>query len=225
MATKKDSAENATAENATAEDAAAEISKEALDMQRMLLAEDDAEDPVARIERTYQIWWHWANIEIFIVSPTIPGIYPPVIIPPEPIPGSNELEFVYPIHDSGFSLTASKAENMYSAGMSNCKLHYTVEKMVALLVERLKTGGVSTETEVQVALSGHELALRKVFEVIINLSYNVVVTNFDPGAWGERYLLSVKRLADTGYGYPPEAPRETYRKAHSNTSKSTRRGA
>ena len=38
-----------------------------------------------------------------------------------------------------------------------------------------------------------------------------MVTNFDPGSWGERYLEIVKRLSDRGYGYPSEAPREIYK--------------
>ena len=57
---------------------------------------------------------------------------------------------------------------------------------------------------------------RNGFESIINLQYNVVVTNFDPGAWGDTYLQTVKRLADKGYGYPPEAPRDKYRHLTSN---------
>jgi hypothetical protein len=103
-----------------------------------------------------------------------------------------------------------------------CKLYYTIEKMIFLLTERLKTGGISVETEVQIAFGGHELAQRKTFESVINLPYNVVVTNFDPGVWGEKYLQTVKRLADKGYGYPPEAPRDSYRQTPSTTLGSKR---
>jgi hypothetical protein len=191
-----------------------EASPEQLEEYRQLAMQDDAEDPIRRVERVYQIWWHWANFELYIVSPTIAAINPPIIVPPASIPGTSELEPVYNIHDHGFKLCVSKAQDMYSSGMSMCRMHYTIEKMVALLVERLQAGGVSPETEVQVAFGGHELTLRKAFESIINLSYNVVVTNFDPGIWGERYLQSVKRLADLGYGYPPEAPRDNYRQSH-----------
>lgn len=180
---------------------------------RKLLSENET-DPVLLIEQIYQLWWRWADFELFIITPTIQIISPPLVVEPEPIEGSNEREFVYAIHDHGFKLTTSKGADMYSAGMSNCKLYYTVEKMIHLLIERLKSGGISQETEVQVAFGGHELAQRKAFESVINLSYNVVVTNFDPGAWGERYLQSVKRLADRGYGYPPEAPRDNYRHSH-----------
>lgn len=176
------------------------------------------EDPVSLIEKVYQIWGHWADFHLFIISPTIDIISPPLVIPPEALPDSNEVEFVYNIHDHGYKLSTSKGEDMYSVGMSMCKMYYTIEKMIYLLIERLKSGGVGTEVEVQVAFGGHELAQRKAFESIINLSYNVVVTNFDPGVWGERYLQTVKRLADKGYGYPSEAPRDRYRQSHKSTS-------
>jgi hypothetical protein len=185
-----------------------------MEEQRQMLLTDDA---VSLIEKVYQLWWHWADFQLFIINPSIEAISPPLIIRPERLPNSDELEFVYNIHDHGYKLCTSKADNMFAAGMSMCQLYFTIEKMIFLLVERLKTSGTSTETEVQVAFGGHELAQRKGFESIINLSYNVVVTNFDPGPWGERYLQVVKRLADKGYGYPPEAPRDTYRKPHTST--------
>jgi len=190
--------------------------------QRKLILEGDDFDPVVLAERVYQLWGHWADFHLFIISPTIDVVSPPIVTPPEPLPNSTELEFVYPIHDYGYKLSTSKAEDMYSVGMSMCKMYFTIEKMIHLLVERLKSGGTGTETEVQVAFGGHELAQRKAFESIINLNYNVVVTNFDPGAWGERYLQIVKRLADKGYGYPPEAPRDNYRHSHTPTPTASR---
>ena len=171
------------------------------------LAIDIDEDPIALIERVYQLWWHWADFSIYIVSPTLSVISPPIIIEPEIDPHTNKAEFVYNISDHGFKLVTSKGEEMYSAGMSMCKMYLTIEKMIYLLIERLKSGGISEETEVQVSFGGHEIAQRKAFESIINLSYNVVVTNFDPGEWGERYLQTVKRLGQRGYGYPRTAPR------------------
>lgn len=191
-----------------------------LDDERQLMLTDDA---VTIVEKIYQIWWHWAEFQLFIITPTIDVISPPLIIPPERLENSDELEFVYPIIDHGSKLCSSKTDEMYSAGMSMCKLYYTIEKMIFLLIERLKSGGISTETEVQVAFGGHELAQRKGFESIINLSYNVVVTNFDPGAWGERYLQTVKRLADKGYGYPSEAPRDIYRHPRETTPATQKR--
>jgi hypothetical protein len=177
--------------------------------------EEDLNDPIALVERVYQICWHWADFHLYIISPTIPSVHPPVVVKPELIPHTDEYEFVYAIHDSGSKLSTSKAENMLSAGMSMCKLFFTIEKMIYILIERLKSAGIDTETEVQVAFGGHLLAQRKAFESIINLSYNVVVTNFDPGTWGERYLRIVKQNAER-FGYPSETPRDTFRQAHSS---------
>jgi hypothetical protein len=179
--------------------------------------EADLDDPVTLVERVYQIWWRWADFHIFIISPSIPKISPPVIIKPEVIPGTHELEHVYDIHDFGSKLSTSKGEELLNAGMSMCKLYMTIEKMIYIIVERLKTGGVDTETEVQVAFGGHLLPQRKAFESIINLAYNVVVTNFDPGVWGERYLQIVKQNAEK-FGYPPEAPRSTFKQPHQSVS-------
>jgi hypothetical protein len=183
---------------------------------RKLAIEEDLNNPITIVERVYQIWWHWADFHLFISSPHVEKISPQIIIEPEKIPDTGGFEFVYPIHDSGYKLSTSKSEEMFSAGMSMCKLFYTIEKMINILVARLKSGGVGTDTEVQIAFGGHELAQRKAFESIINLSYNVVVTNFDPGVWGERYLENVKRMAEK-YGYPPEAPRENYKIKHQSS--------
>lgn len=190
-----------------------------MEEQRQRLME---EDPITMIEKVYQLWRHWADFHLFIITPSIEVIAPPLLIPPARLTDSDEFEYVYPIQDRGYCLSTSKAEEMYSAGMSMCKMYYTIEKIIFLLVERLKTGGVSSETEVQIAFGGHELAQRKAFEVIINLHYNVVVTNFDPGVWGERYLETVKRMADKGYGYPSEAPRDGFRQSRLSKSMSKR---
>lgn len=177
------------------------------------LQEDN--DPIRTLERVYHIWRNWADFHLIIASPTIATIKPPTLHEPALIPDTEEREFVYPIWDYGYQLSTSKGEELFSAGMSMCKLFFTIEKMIAMLVERLASGDVTKDMEVQVAFAGHEIAQRKAFESIINLSYNVVVTNFDPGAWGERYLATVKRLADKGYGYPKEAPRFKYKQSRS----------
>lgn len=191
---------------------------------RKLVMEEDLNNPVRLVERVYQICWHWADFHLYIVSPMIDVISPPMIITPEFVPETEQYEFVYPIHDAGFKLSTSKGEEMYSAGMSMCKLYFTIEKMIHILIDRLKAGGISMETEVQVAFGGHQLAQRKAFESIINLSYNVVVTNFDPGVWGERYLQNVKRLSEKGYGYPSESPRDIYKQSHTSTTRKFKGG-
>lgn len=189
---------------------------------RAAFMKEDLNDPVRTIERVYELWRHWADFHLYINTPFIPAIYPPILHEPELVPGTNELEFVYPIHDEGFKLSASKAEDMFSAGMSMYKLFMTIEKMIFLLIERLKSGGVDKETEVQVAFGGHIIAQRKAFESVINLSYNVVVTNFDPGLWGEQYLSIIKNLAAKDYGYPSETPRDSYRVSRGSGAKNTR---
>lgn len=187
------------------------------DEQRKELIDREDTDPAVLVERVYQLWWRWSDFHLYIVSPVIPPVSPPLTILPEEVIEGGELEYVYPIADHGFKLSTSRGEDMYSAGLSMCKLYYTIEKMIHILVDRLKSSGISSDTEVQVAFGGFELAQRKGFESIINLNYNVVVTNFDPGAWGEMYLQAVKRLADKGYGYPPESPRENYRHLHTSS--------
>lgn len=180
---------------------------------------DGEMDPVLLLENVYQLWWRWADFELFIINPSITPITPPLLIEPEKISGSDDFEYVYTIHDYGHKMTTSKAQDMYTAGMSMCKLFYTIEKIIFLLVERLKSGGIDMETEVQVAFGGHQIAQRKAFESIINLAYNVVVTNCDPGSWGVGHLQTLKRLASRGYGYPPGAPRDVYRQHSTSISK------
>lgn len=177
---------------------------------RDIYAMESDEELLNRVAGVYQIWWNWAHFELSIITPSIEPFDACVIIPPEALTDA-ETEFVYPISDYGNRLATSKAAEMYSVGTSMCKLYYTIEKMIYILIERIKTGDPSSETEIQIAFDGHQLAQRKAFESVINLSQNVVVTNFDPGSWGERYLDVVKRLAEKGYGYPPEAPRDFYR--------------
>lgn len=179
---------------------------------------DEAENyPIEIVERVYQLWWHWADFELFIIKPSLELISPPIIHKPERLHDSGDqhlaLEPVYDIHDYGHKLITSKGVDMYAAGMSMFRLYNTIEKMIFLLIERLRSGGIAAGQEVQIAFGGHELAQRKCFECVINLpdDDNVIVVNFDPGKWGERYLLNVKRIADKGYGYPSETPRDRYR--------------
>lgn len=170
-------------------------------------------------EIVYTLNWRWAEFQLYVISPVIQLISPPLIIPPAPLEGGGGFEFVYPIHDYGFKIATSKAEDMVSSGMSMCKLYFTIEKIIYLFVERLKSGGVDPSMEVQVAFDGFVLAQRKAFESVINLNYNVVITNFDPGEWGNRFINNIKLLADKGYGYPGESPRTSFRTAVVSTPK------
>jgi len=192
------------------------------DTLRAALAEEDLSNPLLMMERVHALWRNWADFHMYITSPEIPTISPPVIHYPEPLNDSDDMEFVYPIHDEGYKLSTSKAAEMYSAGQSMCKLYYTIEKMVYLLVERLKSGGIDEKSEVQVNFAGHILPQRKAFESIINLKYNVVVNNFDPGDWGDQFLANVKNMASKGFGFPSETPRDIFRKSGGRGSRGPR---
>lgn len=189
-----------------------------------LLLKGDGDGLLKQMAGMFLLWWNWAYFEMRVVKPNLSAHLSPRIIMPEIIAGTQEFEFVYPIHDFGDKLSTSKATDMFSVGMSMCKLYYTIEKMIFILIERLKEGGVDGKTEVQVMFDGHLLAQRKAFESIINLSQNVVVANFDPSAWGERYLNMVKRLADKGFGYPAEAPRTLYKLSKSQAGAKMNKG-
>lgn len=169
-------------------------------------------DPKALENAIYQIWWRWSDFEIIVSSPKITEFTSPIRIEPETVAGQDEPEFVYPILDFGNKLSTSKQTELLSAGLSMCKMYYTIEKIIDILIQRLQKEGIAPETEVQVMLNGHEITKRKAFESIINLDHNVVVANFDPGAWGEKYLRVVKRLGEQGYGYPTKAPRDIYKR-------------
>lgn len=161
----------------------------------------------------YYIWQEWADFSIHIINPTIDKFDQPVIHKPEKI-NDQAFEFVYDIVDWGNVLSSSKGVSGLAAGRSMCRLNYTVEKMIYLLIERLKSGGVDDLTEVEIAFDGHLAAQRYAFASIINLEENVVVVNFDPDHWGEMYLETLSRLSERGYGYPPKSPRDIYRISH-----------
>jgi len=190
-----------------------------LEAQRQALMDGDDFDFLSQIEIVALLWWQCADFHLYVTHPVLPRFSTAKIIVPEKLADSNQLEYVYSITDYGDQLSTSKGEDFYTAGFSMCKLYFTIEKMIALLVQRIKDEGIGEEAEVQVAFGGHEYAQRKAFESIINLKYNVVVTNFDPGPWGEKYLQNVKRISERGYGYPTETPRDTYR--HSTAINST----
>ena len=167
----------------------------------------DPEQLLSELEKN-QLLWRWASIELTVVSPVLQAALPPKKIDPSMIQNTPTPEHVYPIYDAGNAWSTSKAEEMHDAGMSMCKLYFTIEKMVCLLVERLKAENVSLEQEVQVDLFGFELAKRKTFESLINLSYNVVINNYNPSEWGDAYLARVPIWNEKGLGYPAPAPRE-----------------
>ena len=96
------------------------------------------EDPMILVQRIYQLWWNWADFHIYVISPYIESISPPIIIEPELI-SENEIEFVYPIQDRGDKLSTSKGKEMFYSGKSMCKLFFTIEKMVMPFVKKVMT--------------------------------------------------------------------------------------
>lgn len=160
------------------------------------------------IESLYYMWILWADFHIYIITPYIEPINPPLVIEPEIISETGEYENVYNILDHGYLMSTSRGLDIVSGIRSLSKLFNTIEKMIKILVERLRTSGIATsEEEVQVSFRGHELGQRKAFESILNLAENVVVTNFAPGEWGERFLKNIEELAKRGYGLPKSSPR------------------
>lgn len=195
------------------------------DYEDDLFSSVDDIDLLDRASGIYKIWSNWAYFQLEIISPIIPLKEVATIIEPEIVTETQELEFVYPIFDYGNIISTSKGSEMYSVGMSMCKFYYTIEKIIAIIIQKIRDSSGEDgnaniqEIESEVRFDGHQLGQRKAFESIINLNQNVVVTNFDPGEWGEKYLQIIKKLADRGYGFPPEAPRSNYRNIGSKISK------
>ncbi len=162
----------------------------------------------------------WAYLELRVLSPKLPVFDPVQIILPDLLVDNSGFEFVYPILDQGFALSTSKGKDFVTAGMSMYKLYVTIEKMIFILIERLRAEGVEDTTQVDITFAGHETAMRKAFESIIHLKSNVVVVNFDPGSWGDGYLRRVQNLINRGLGGPSDAPRDFYRKNYTEVLKS-----
>ena len=201
-------------EKPSADESLEQLQQRAKNAQETVFGSFD-NDPVSRIVALESVNAYRAWFSIHVLTPYIEPITPPIVHQPDSLEDAEqEAEFVYPIVDSGDVLATSKAQEMFSAGYSMCKLYYTIEKMIWLLMERLETGGISAEDEVQIAFQGYHAALRYAFASVINLQSNVIVANYDPGSWGEDYLDTVNRLAEKGYGYPDASPRDIFRKKH-----------
>ena len=106
---------------------------EKADAERLEFMLNDSNDPILRVMRIYQLCWSWAHFEIVVLEPEIDTISPPLIIHPDTLADGSK-EFVYTIFDHGNKLQTSKAEDMFSAGMSMCRLYYTIEKMIFSIV-------------------------------------------------------------------------------------------
>ena len=152
----------------------------------------------------------WSYLEIRVEHEAFVFHEDATLIQPEPlIEDPARCEFVYPIFDYGDRLLTSKE---VAGGACMIKMYYTIDKMISILYEKYLTaagdGGIE---EFKIYLDGETLAIRKAFEVIINIPDNWLVMNFEPGNWGNNYLNTLQKLYDKGYNYPDAAPRDYYR--------------
>jgi|GEM_PF-3784171 len=160
-------------------------------------------------EYLYYLWTVWADFHLYIVLPYVPANHPPVLIKPEYDQKNRQYENVYPIVDHGYSFSTSRGEEMVTGASAMGKLYNTIKKMIVLMTERLKQhqgneGEGESAFEPKVAIFGHELGKRKAFSLILNLEANVIVTNFEPGEWGERFMKNIREMVEQGYGYPKD---------------------
>lgn len=179
-------------------------------------------DEATLMESLYYLWILWADFTVFIDAPGIPKAKEPTFILPTVDPKTKAVEPVYRIVDWGDRFITSRGEDVGVSTRSTAKFFNTIEKVIGLMLARIKEHmdfeeeggeeGGSAGPEARIVFAGHELGQRKAFESVINLRENVVVTNFDPGAWGQRHLQNIKRISDAGYGLPPQAPRSSWRK-------------
>jgi len=146
----------------------------------------------------------------------------PNIILPAPLEDDpNLLEHVYSIYDYGDRLVTAKQSEAEINQQSMLKMYYTIEKMIAIWNEKIHSANASSD-ELFFYIDGHVFCLRKAFEVIINLTDNWLIMNFDPGEWGNNYLATLQRLRKKDFSYPPPAPRDVYRhKLGNKTSKAS----
>lgn len=161
------------------------------------------------IQNIYYLWLLWADFKIYITSPYLPHVSPPVRIEPEVNNKTGQAEWVYPILDAGDMLSTSRGEDIIHGIGATGKFLNTIEKLVNLAVDRcreaIRQGGDSGSTvEMRFSLHGYEVGRRKAFNVCVDSGENIVITNFDPGEWGERQLRCIQYLAERGYlAIPP----------------------
>jgi len=152
------------------------------------------------------LWLLYANFHLMIVAPHIEAKNPPVFISPDYDEKENTYESVYTIVDHGYAFSTSRGEDAALGSTAMGKLYRTIQKMIRLFIARVaevRGGGGEANEEIKVALFGHELGRRKAFALIMNEEkVNVNVVNFDPVAWGERFIENLKYMVTSGHGAP-----------------------
>ncbi len=160
-------------------------------------------DDITMMNAIYYIWAQWIDFHIYILTPLIDPQFPPKIIEPGVDKKTQKPEHVFPIFDYGNRLSASVGKDLPSGTRSTGKMLNTVKKMIEILLEKVKqslgTQQLEPETEIQLAFDGHELSQRMAFKDCIMRPEHLVITNFEPGAWGELQLRTMEELARKGY--------------------------
>lgn len=158
------------------------------------------------------LWMLYANSHIMLVAPYVESKVPAVFIPPAYDETLKAVENVYTILDHGYAFSTSRGEDATAGSTAMGKLYNTIQKMVRLIFERVKeqggdagTTGNSADTEIKIALFGHELGRRKAFALIMDQeNVNVNIVNFDPVAWGEQFINNLKFMIESGHGAPTD---------------------
>jgi hypothetical protein len=165
----------------------------------------------------YLLSVYWIDFHLELAWPEIPEKVPPVVIEPERDSVSGVVENVYRIVDHGNRFSTSRGEDVVRGLSTTGKFLDTVDKMVALAIERSfeREGGEGDEgeggegagehapyLEIHIRFEGHELAKRKAFETLAAREENVYVLNYDPEKWGELRLKMIETMTKQGYGVP-----------------------
>lgn len=190
-----------------------DLEQEFADLQDELAAYDDdlpgiydAVDELSLLKDVYYIWILWADMHIHIIDPYVAPAFPPKVIPPGTDNEGNP-EHRYKIYDFGDHFSTSVGEELINGTRATGKYLNTIEEMVRLTTERAKaiqaedgeTGEGGEEPEIRLAFAGHEIGQRKAFKECIMSQENIVVTNFEPGEWGEQQLRNMEYLAERGF--------------------------
>jgi hypothetical protein len=158
------------------------------------------------MQNVYYIWLLWVDFHIFINQPYVPPQYPPKVILPGKDPKTGQSEYVYSIFDFGDHFSTSVGENLARGTRSTGQLLNTIYKIISLVITRVQSIDVDAGGEeggdgkaIRVAFDGHEIGQRMAFKQCVMNEKNILVTNFDPGDWGERQLRTMEVLAEKGY--------------------------
>lgn len=154
----------------------------------------------------FYLWMTWADFHLSITWPLFDRINPPILHLPKEFE-DGRVENVFTIVDSGSTLSTSRGSEVFDSSSGLSKYYETIDKMINILLDKLKQGGVGVEDEVRVAFRGFDLGCRKAFESILNLEENVLVVNYDPGAWGDLYMKNILEMVERGYGMPKSSQR------------------